>query len=102
MLDFWRHVIAWVGIVWLLFGFAPMVFLPHLEQLSQFGDSFGFVNALFSGLRSRASFTRSSFSDANSRSSAKTSLLPGANFIAAPRLKNAPKPLSNSRPRRCS
>ncbi|HWE37134.1 MAG TPA: hypothetical protein VG406_11255 [Isosphaeraceae bacterium] len=50
--DLWllARLIVLVAIAWLVFGFVPFLFLPRPLSLGDFGDSFGFVNALFSGL----------------------------------------------------
>jgi hypothetical protein len=50
--DLWllAKLIVLVTIAWLVFGFVPFLFLPRPMSLGDFGDSFGFVNALFSGL----------------------------------------------------
>lgn len=50
--DLWllARLIVLVAIAWAIFGFVPFLFLPRPSSLGDFGDSFGFVNALFSGL----------------------------------------------------
>jgi hypothetical protein len=37
-------------IIWLVFGFGPIYFLANWNDRSAFGDMFGAVNSLFSGL----------------------------------------------------
>lgn len=48
--------VAGVVIVWLAIGTAPWFLLKDPEVASRFGDSFGFVNALFSALALAAVF----------------------------------------------
>lgn len=45
-----RKLAAFVIAIWLLAATLLWVFLPTLEERGQFGDLFGAVNALFSGL----------------------------------------------------